>query len=242
MTRRLTVAERLASTAKDALLAATLNEAFVASFWKRVARGEGCWIWTGGKAGPYGQLQYRGKRLLAHRFSWVLAAEQACPAGLVVRHRCDNPPCVRPDHLEIGSHAQNNRDAYARSSRAANATRGTGRPNAVLDDELVASLRRQARAGRSIRSIAGDFEFAYTTIYRAIRGSGWPHVTEPPVASTRKGKPHHANFVRNSPELAAKARALGDRGLSLQEVAHRLGITKTAAFRCCRTQPKEISS
>lgn len=243
MTRRLTVAERLASTEKDALLDATRDESVVASFWKRVAQGDDCWIWTGSKAGRYGQLQYQGKRLLAHRYSWALAAKQACPTGLVVRHRCDNPPCVRPDHLEAGTAAQNVRDSYERQRRTGNSkTRGTARPNAVLDDEIVAELRRAARAGRSIRSLAIEVGVAHSTAHRAIRGHGWPHVGEPPVPGTRKGHPHRNHFVRNNPDVVVQARALRNQGLSLQQVADQLGITKTAAFRCCRTQPKEITS
>lgn len=233
---------RKLTPAKDVLLEATRDEAFVATFWKRVARSEDCWTWTGGKAGPYGQLQYRKQRLLAHRFSWVLFTKQDCPQEQVVRHRCDNPPCVRPDHLELGSVAQNVRDTYERHRRATgNPTLGSGRPNALLTDELVVSLRRQARAGQSIHSLARNFDVAYSTIYRAIRGNGWPHVSEPPVPGRRKGKPHPNHFVRNNPEVVAEARALRDQGFSLQQIADHLGIAKTAAFRCCRTQMKEAS-
>ncbi|MFH9812555.1 HNH endonuclease [Streptomyces olivaceus] len=235
MARKLTPAE-------DVLLEATRDEAFVATFWKRVARSEDCWTWTGGKSGPYGQLQYRRQRLLAHRFSWTLSARQACPVGHVIRHRCDNPPCVRPDHLELGSIAQNVRDTYDRRRRTTgNPNLGTTRPNAVLNDELVAILRRRARGGQSIRSIANGLELEYTTVLRAIRGIGWPHVSEPPVPSSRKGKPHRGNFVRNNPDVVNQACRLRDQGLSLQQIADRLGITKTAAFRCCRTQTKEAS-
>jgi transposase-like protein len=243
MTKRLSLAERLAADEKDMLLAATCDEAVVATFWKRVARGDECWIWTGGKSGKYGHLQYRGQRLLAHRFSWVLVAQEACPPDLVVRHKCDNPPCVRPDHLELGTIAQNVRDSYTRKRRTTgNPTQGADRPNAVLDDELVASLRRQARAGRSIRSIAEGLDFRYGTVYRAIRGTGWPHVSEPPVPGGRRGKPSRNNFVRSKPDVVAEARSLKDRGLPLQEIADRLGITKTAAFRCCRPQEQEAKS
>lgn len=212
-------------------------------FWARVAKTEGCWIWTGGTTGEgYGDLTYQRRRHLAHRFAWQLTNARSIPEGVVVRHRCDNPPCVRPEHLELGTTAQNVRDSYARRRRTTgNPTLGSGRPNAVLDDELVADLRRQARTGQSIRSIAKGSPFSYATIYRAIRGSGWPHVSEPPVPGKRKGKPSRHHFVRGNPDVASKARELRDRGLSLQEIADLLGITKTAAFRCCRTHTKETS-
>lgn len=236
MPRLLTIAK------KDTLLAAIQNEAVVARFWTRVAKGEGCWLWTGARSGQYGQLQHLRSSLLAHRFSWSLSRQQPCPTGLVVRHTCDTPLCVRPDHLVTGTPAQNVRDTYERNRRPqATWPQGSRRPNAVLTDQMVVELRRAARAGRSIRSLAQSINVSYTTAYRAIRGSGWSHISESPVQARRVGHPHQANFVRNNPEVAAQARALRDSGLNLQEVADRLGIPKTAAFRCCRTETKGMT-
>ncbi|MFB6873710.1 HNH endonuclease [Streptomyces sp. NPDC056323] len=228
---------------RAALLAAISDEAFVAAFWARVARSDSCWLWTGGKSGQYGQLQYQRCRLLAHRFSWQLANATPCPEGLVIRHRCDNPPCVNPDHLEVGSVAQNVRDAYGRGRRTGPKTlRGTMRPNAVLNDESVAQLRRAARSGISIRSLAKEIGASYQVTYRAVRGLGWAHVTEPAVPPKRVYPPHRENFVRSNPEVAASARQLRNQGMALQQIADQLGITKSAAYRCCRTQPKGINS
>lgn len=253
MTRRLSVAERLADTEKDALLTDITRHSewdrfepsarVVDRFWSRVARGEGCWLWTSATVGKgYGDLTFQRRHQLAHRFAWQLATGRTIPAGRVVRHRCDNPPCVRPDHLELGTAAQNVRDSYERRRRTGNTvTRGTARPNAVLTDELVAEMRRAARTGRSITSIAKALGIAHSTAHRAIRGFGWPHVSEPPVPAKRKSRPHQNHFVRNNPEIVKKARALSVQGLTLQEIANQLGITKTAAYRCCRTQLKETS-
>jgi len=244
MPRRLTVAERHASAAaeKDMLFAAVQDEPVVASFWARVAKADACWLWTGGKAGQYGQLQYRRTRLLAHRFSWCLAQQQSCPTGLVIRHRCDTPACVRPDHLVAGTAAQNVRDSYERSRRPLTTwPLGIERPNSVLTDQVVVNLRRAARAGSSVQSLAKSTNVSYSTAYRAIRGSGWSHISEPPVPARRTGRPHAANFARNNLEIAEQARALRDSGLSLQEVANHLGIPKTAAFHCCRTEQKGVT-
>ena len=86
-------------------------------FWAKVSAPSrhDCWTWTGGRGrGGYGNIQRRvGSRrwaVRAHRLSWELHFGPV-PAGLWVLHRCDNPPCVNPDHLWLGTRLDNMRDA-----------------------------------------------------------------------------------------------------------------------------------
>jgi hypothetical protein len=86
-------------------------------FIERILRLPGenaCWLWTGAASGNgYGEFHDRGHTLCAHRVAWELA-NGPIPAGMVIRHKCDNKLCVRPDHLEVGTQADNQRDKAVR--------------------------------------------------------------------------------------------------------------------------------
>jgi hypothetical protein len=87
-------------------------------FWRHVLITDGCWLWLGHRRpppGPYGTIRGdgRGKPLYAHRVAWELHYG-AIPDGKHVLHHCDTPPCVRPDHLFLGTQADNDRDMTAK--------------------------------------------------------------------------------------------------------------------------------
>jgi hypothetical protein len=86
-------------------------------FWSKVDMNpHHCWEWlasTHKGKWPYGQFWYEGKMRKAHRVAYLLT-HQDCPDDLVVRHTCDNPICVNPDHLILGTVADNNKDTMDR--------------------------------------------------------------------------------------------------------------------------------
>ena len=85
-------------------------------FWKNVKKTESCWIWTGSKVFGYGQLSVYGRgkaNIRAHRLSWLLH-HGVIPVGLCVLHHCDNPTCVNPAHLFLGTLKDNSRDMFTK--------------------------------------------------------------------------------------------------------------------------------
>lgn len=82
-------------------------------FWSKVNKTDTCWFWTASTVGKstyrYGGFWYKGKTVRAHRFSYE-ETYGPIPKGMKVLHKCDNPLCVRPDHLFLGTDADNNLD------------------------------------------------------------------------------------------------------------------------------------
>ncbi len=91
-------------------------------FWSKVDRAggpewlEACWLWLPptSQVFGYGDMHANGRKQYAHRLAWELASGRQIPAGLCVLHKCDNPRCVRPSHLFLGTKADNAHDAMAK--------------------------------------------------------------------------------------------------------------------------------
>lgn len=86
-----------------------------ARFWASVARSDNCWLWTRHRLpAGYGLVRRGGVRMYAHRVAWSIV-NGPIPDGMLVCHRCDNPPCCNPDHLFLGSHLANMQDRDAKN-------------------------------------------------------------------------------------------------------------------------------
>jgi len=148
-----------------------------------VAMGEpdACWPWTGGKAdgAAYGGFYVsKTRRIRAHRAAWIIANSAAIPDGVLVCHRCDNPPCCNPAHLFLGTIQDNNADrvakgrtvAVSRRSPASKYRRGADHSCAKLTPEQVAAIRQDPR---SHTETAKDYGVSLSTISRIRRGDRW---------------------------------------------------------------------
>lgn len=114
----------------------------------------GCWLWIGATTpGGYGKLRNKGKTYIASRAAW-LAHRGAIPAGMCVLHKCDTPPCVNPDHLFIGSLADNTQDMLRKGRHWIPAdrdfARGVRLPQTKLSDVQVAEIRRSPETGAAL--------------------------------------------------------------------------------------------
>jgi hypothetical protein len=154
-------------------------------FWAKVAKSEGCWTWTASLNNGYGQFKVSGRMVLAHRISWLL--HTGASPDLDVLHRCDNPLCVRPDHLFLGDQAANMRD-MATKGRSAHGERHPSRlyPEQICRGErngqakLTAAKVREARArhaaGEGQRELARAFGVSQATMRFALLGRTWRSV------------------------------------------------------------------
>lgn len=148
-------------------------------FWAQVdAAGDGCWEFTGTRfEDGYGMITWDGRQQGAHRISWIIA-NGPIPTGLVVRHRCDNPPCVRPDHLELGTVRDNCRDMWERGNPQIPHLRGSKQNGAKLTEAQIPAIRAARTAGMSVRVLAEQYGVSMSTIYKIGQGKRWQHLDE----------------------------------------------------------------
>lgn len=149
-----------------------VTDRVASAFLSSVDRSGECWIWRGkaDKEG-YGILYKDGGDFRAHRVAYELAFD-ASPGDLQVCHRCDNPQCVRPDHLFLGTIAENTADRNAKSRQAKGARCGM----AKLDDDTVRRIRAELATGARQVDLAERFGVSQASISLIGLGATWRHV------------------------------------------------------------------
>jgi len=121
----------------------------------------------------YGSVVWAGKPEKAHRAAYMREHSCSLLPNVVVRHRCDNPRCVNPAHLELGTVADNNRDRDERGRAALGMKHG----KAKLTDADVRTIRRRYEAGgETHRSLAAEYGVDHKVIGSCIRRLTWKHL------------------------------------------------------------------
>ena len=144
-------------------------------FWSKVNRSGDCWLWLAYRNPKgYGQFFFDGTMKQAHRVAWELDHKEL-PVGACVCHHCDNPSCVNPSHLFIGTLADNNRDM--REKGRARYIRGEKVGNSKLSSDDVRAIRGYVAQGQSRRSIARALGVSPSTVGDCVNGKTWAHVT-----------------------------------------------------------------
>ena len=129
-----------------------------------------CWNWKGAKIHHgYGQFHYKGRTRLAHQVIYE-HVHGTVPAGLVIKHRCHNPSCVNPTHLEAGTQASNIQEAVALGWRP---PRGLRHGKVIVTKELVEAIFLLRAKGESTSAIADYYGIGETTVRTVLRGESW---------------------------------------------------------------------
>jgi len=140
-------------------------------FHASYVKGGDCWFWTAQQdKDGYGVMRLKGRRRQkAHRFSYELHKGNLT-ASTIVRHTCDEPSCVNPDHLLTGNALDNKRDSVERERH----TRGTGHYKAKLTEDDVRVIRASQESGAALGRRYG---VSKENIYAIRNGQIWKHVT-----------------------------------------------------------------
>ena len=155
------------------------NKTFSERFWEKVdIRGEDeCWEWQGSRhyVWKYGHFKVGKSSVAAHRVSWELHNNAKIEKGLVVCHKCDNPPCCNPNHLFVGTVADNNLD----KKKKGRTPDGHGENNnrSVLKSSDVLEMRKLHTNGEKYTTLAKKYGITPTHARSICINAAWTHLS-----------------------------------------------------------------
>lgn len=182
-------------------------------FWSKVRKTKDCWEWLGSKNPKgYGHISHREKIAQAHRVSWAMHNGEL-PPGLHILHKCDNPSCVRPDHLFLGKDKENAVDRERK-----------GRGASKLTPDIIHKIRVLYQEGKTQKEIGEMLGKSKMTISRIVRGLQGAHGTGPiakPFEGLRGERNGSSKLTKAKAQEIREARQKGE---TMRSLAARFGV------------------
>jgi hypothetical protein len=193
----------------------------------------GCRVWCRAKSKGYGRLWWNNKVEYAPRLAWQ-AWFGCVPPGKSVCHRCDNPPCIEPTHLFVGTQADNMHDCAAKGrtlpqKRRINFTVGENHHSSKLTQDEVLEIIRRRHAGETYVQIATAYNVTRHQVSCICRGLSWCHVQHPfPVEAERILR----TKLSDTDVLEIRTRRAA--GSTLDELSYAFGISSNYVWHLCK--------
>lgn len=179
------------------------TEQETAAFWEKVKKLESCWEWQAGFNGNgYGAAYFNGKQYRAHRASWIMAHGKI-PNGMMLCHSCDNPKCVNPSHLFLGTQADNIADMVTKgrqakgdscSARLYPERRARGdKHGSKTHPEKVRRGKNHPNYGKPNPNVSGDNHWTHRYPERRLFGAANPSVKNPENLKWKNNHPKRLN-------------------------------------------------
>lgn len=139
-------------------------------FWSKVNKTDDCWKWTAAKCHGYGYFGFRGKSMRAHRVSWILHFGEI-PKGKIICHKCDNPSCVNPQHLFLGSWKDNSMDRQRKGR-----TKKEFIPTKLNEIQVKEIRQKYIPYKYGCRKLAEEYGVDHSMIWFIIKNKTWKHI------------------------------------------------------------------
>lgn len=189
-------------------------------FWMQLKKTDTCWLWVSNRD-RYGYGRFLGavrgvSTKFAHRFSYMLHKGDI-PSGMLVCHKCDNPPCVNPEHLFLGTESDNMNDKISKGRHRAAFGENAGR--AILTEEQVRAILVDPRPHTAI---AADYGVKGSTIGSIKQRVSWSHIEGIEPAHAPRVSAHKGVSDKITPEIVVGIRASNE---TYNVLAQRFGVS-----------------